>query len=231
MSHPLVVHGPQTRPSRLAEHAEAIRLVLGADLPADFVRFYEATDGLEVRVEQDGAATMASAEIVSLDFAFDDFKPHRQSDDIESYDPDFSEPHCETVWSPDAEVDDDEALERMNTLRRSKLVMSREGLPEWIVVDFAPEDGGVDGRGYRLIWLYEGSEAYPLELDFPTLVDLVKKLGAPFYHAYLPRHMFGLDEVRALLEPYAILHPEVVERLLAIAAAASETDEDEDDSE
>lgn len=222
MSHALTVHPARTRPSRLAEHRDAIVEVLGGELPADFARFYAETDGLEVEVTADGARSMASAEIVSLDVAFDDFKAHRQSEDVDGYDPSFEEPHCETVWSPDAEVDDDEALARMNMLRRSKLVMSMEGLPEWIVVDFAPPDGGFEGRGYQLVWLYEGSEAYPLALDFPTLVELVTKLGAPFYHAYLPPPMFALDEVKRILAPYASLHPAVVERLSAIAAARDE---------
>lgn len=219
MSHVPVVHAARTRPSRLAEHTGAIREVLGGELPADFARFYAETDGLEVDVTVDDQRSMASAEIVSLDAAFDDFKAHRQSDDVEGYDPSYEEPHCETVWSPDAEVDDDEALARMNRLRRAKLVMSLEGLPEWIVVDFAPEDGGFEGRGYQLVWVYEGSEAYPLALDFPKLVGLVKKLGAPFYHAYLPAHMFDLDAVRGILAPYTTLHPDVVEELLTIASS------------
>jgi len=214
----ITIHPPTLRPSRLSEHQNTIRAVLGHDLPADFARFYAETDGLEVRVEQDGSRSGASAEIVSLDFAFDDFKPHRQSSSVDDYDPSFDEPHCEAVWSPDADVDDDEMLARMNTLRRSKLVLSVDGCPEWIVVDFAPPDGGIDGRGYRLIWLYEGSESYPLELDFPTFVDLTKKLGNAFYRAYVPRAIFGEEQVRELLAPYAPLQPEEVARLLAIAA-------------
>lgn len=38
----------------------------------------------------------------------------------------------------------------------------------------------------------------------------------------VPSPMFGLDEVKRILAPYASLHPAVVERLSAIAAARDE---------
>ena len=205
-------------PSKLEELTPRISEVLGSDLPAHFAAFYGEGDGMTVRVEIDGKVTMDwTAEVATLDDAFDGFKPHGQSEDVEGYDPSSEEPFYETIWSPDADVDDEESLTRMNSLRRSKLVMSVPGAPEWIVVDFAPPHGE-----YQLGWVYEGSELHPLALDLPQFLRWFRVFGAArWYWAFLPRGLSQAepDAVRQALALFEESAPAQLEALLEEAAA------------
>lgn len=215
---PIITTSHPLSPSRLEELAPQISEILGADLPEHFAAFYGECDGLKVQVEVDGQVSMDwTAEVVSLDEAFDGFKPHGQSEDVEGYAPSSDEPFYETIWSPDVEVEDEESLARINSLRRSKLVLSVPGAPEWIVVDFAPPQGE-----YQLSWVYEGSELHPLALDLPRFLRWVRVFGAArWYWAFLPADhpQADPDTVRHALAAFADSVPAEIEALLAEAVA------------
>jgi hypothetical protein len=203
-------------PSTLDESMAQVTTVLGREFPDDFAALYRECDGFMVNVEIDGKTSHDwSAAIASLSEAFDDWKLHQQSSDVDDYNPSFDEPFCETIWSPDAEVDDDESLARMNQLRRSKLLLSVPGAPEWIVVDFTPEDGD-----YQLLWVYEGSETQPLALDLPAFLRWVRVFGAArWYWAFLPRdHSMG--DFATTREALAAFAPFAAAELEALANAA-----------
>ena len=215
---PIVTTSSTRSPSKLEEFAPQIVEVLGTDLPDHFAAFYGDGDGLTVQVEIDGKVSMDwTAEVASLDEAFDGFKPHAQSEDVDEYSPSIDEPFYETIWSPDADVDDEESLARMNTLRRSKLVLSVPGAPEWIVVDFAPPAGE-----YQLSWVYEGSELHPLALDLPGFLRWFRVFGAArWYWAFLPADLSQADPdtVRNALAAFADSMPAELDALMAEAAA------------
>ncbi len=217
MSSPRITTSIERRPSTLAANAERIREVLGGDLPPALAALYGETDGLTVSVARDGEPLHHFEGVVAtLEDVFDGWKPHGQAADADEFaDAGFDQAFCEITWSPDADVDADEALAQLNALRRAKLLMSIPGSPEFLVVDLDPPDGEL-----QIGWAYEGCEYHPLDLDLDEFLRMVQMFGsARWFWAYLPHGVSHRNQVADALRDFADTWPDEVAALVRRASA------------
>lgn len=198
--------------STLEENLDNIRAVLGRDLPEAVAAFYAESDGMTVKVVREGVELPDYEGVVaSLEDAFDGWKTHGQAaDSAEFTDASYDEAFCEITWSPDADVDEPEALAQMNAIRRSKLLMSIPGAPEFLVIDHTGSDGVA-----KIGWAYEGSEFHPLDLEFGEFLRLVQLFGAArWYWAFLPAQVDHRKEVQNALKDFVGTYPDEVAALV-----------------
>ncbi|TKC97199.1 hypothetical protein [Polyangium fumosum] len=209
--------------SRLAELAGRVRVVLGKDLPDDVAAFYERSDGLTFRATRGGVPLGEEASICGLEAAFAGFRPHRQyrrrsdyENDVEAGDL-YDQPFCEELWSDGFEVASKRDLDRLNTLKRSKLLVSVPGASAWLTIDpFDPK-----GAPYRIGLAQDGCELFPLDLLFSDFVAWFCRFGAaPWYLAFAGKKAekaMNIDfaaEIERSLAAYAGAFPAEVAALL-----------------
>lgn len=227
MSSPRITTSVERRAPTLSDHAVRIREVLGRDLPPALASLYGDTDGLTVTVARDGEPLdHFEGVIATLEDAFDGWKPHGQAADADEFaDAGFDQAFCEITWSPDADVDADEALAQLNALRRSKLLMSIPGSPEFLVVDLDPPEGEL-----QIGWAYEGCEYHPLDLDLDEFLRMVQMFGAArWFWAYLPPGVSHRNQVAEALRDFVDTWPAEVEALVRRASAGGVVPVDDDD--
>ena len=209
--------------SRLAELAGRVREVLGKDLPDDVAAFYERSDGLAFRATRGGVTLGEEASICGLEAAFAGFRPHRQyrrrkdyENDVETGDL-YDQPFCEELWSDGFEVESKRDLDRLNTLKRSKLLVSIPGASAWLAIDyFDPK-----GAPYRIGLAQDGCERFPLDLSFSDFVASFCRFGgACWYLAFAGKKAekaMNIDfaaEIERSLADYAGAFPAEVAALL-----------------
>ncbi|MDI3289847.1 hypothetical protein [Polyangium sp. 15x6] len=209
--------------SRLAELAGRVREVLGKDLPDDVAAFYERSDGLVFRATRGGVPLGEEASICGLEAAFAGFRPHRQyrsmrdhENDVETGDL-YAQPFCEELWSDGFEVESRRDLDRLNTLKRSKLLVSVPGESVWLTIDhFDPK-----GAPYRIGIAEDGCDLFPLDLSFSDFVAYFRRFGAArWYLAFAGKKAekaknidFGA-EIERSLEGHAAAFPAEVAALI-----------------
>lgn len=177
-----------TRPkSRLAELSGRVRDILGRDLPDDVAAFYERSDGLHYVATRRGERIGFEASISGLEEAFGGFRPHRQYRSRRDYEKDleegdiYTQPFCEEIWSDGFEVESKRDLDRLNALKRSKLVVSIPGDSAWLTIDYADPNGSP----YRIGLAEDGYDLFPLDLSFSDLVAHFQRFGAArWYFAF-----------------------------------------------
>ncbi|MDI1449060.1 hypothetical protein [Polyangium sp. 6x1] len=208
--------------SRLAELASRIREVLGKDLPDDVAAFYERSDGLAFRATRGGVLLGEEASICGLEAAFAGFRPHRQYRSRRDYENDvemgdlYDQPFCEELWSDGFDVESRRDLDRLNALKRSKLLVSVPGASTWLTIDyFDPK-----GAPYRIGLAQDGCELYPLDLSFSDFVAWFRRFGVtPWYLAFAGKKAekaMNIDvsaELRTSLADHAAAFPAEVAAL------------------
>ena len=208
-------------PSALAEHAAAIREALGRDLPSDLAAFYADGDGLRYEATgPDGETIGDEAEIYCLQEAFAGFRAHRPLPSIEAFGEDdemCDQPFYEELWSEEFPLDSEEDLDRLNTLRRSKVLVSIPGESAWLTIDLLDPDAP-----YRIGLAQDGCDLHPLDLSFPDFVANFRRFGAArWYLAFAGRaaeEAMNIDFASTLatsLAPFAKAWPDEVAALVA----------------
>lgn len=174
-------------PSKLHEFAGKIREILGRDLPDEVAAFYAQGDGITFRATRGGKTFCDEALLCGLEEAFDAFRPHVQYRSRKAYEKDidegdiYSQAFCEQIWSDGFDVETKRDLDRLNTLKRSKLLVSIPGESVWLTIDyFDPQ-----GAPYRIGVAQDGCELYPLDLSFTDFVTHFQRFGARhWYYAF-----------------------------------------------
>ncbi len=213
-----------TRPaSKLGEFAEKVRAILGRDLPEEIAAFYAQGDGMHVRVTRGNDELWGEASICGIEEAFDQFRPHVQYRSRKAHEKDidegdiYSQAFCEQIWSDSFDVETKRDLDRLNALKRAKLLVSVPGESVWLTIDyFDPQ-----GAPYRIGVAHDGCELYPLDVSFTDFVEHFQRFGARhWYYAFAGKKAakamnvdLGEDVERSLAE-FASAMPVEVEALV-----------------
>jgi len=208
--------------SVLARYRGRIVEVLGKDLPDELAAFYAEGDGLRYRATGPGGELVGDeAVIYGLEQAFAGFRAHQRVRSIDAFYEDEAlsdQPFYEELWNEDFELDSRRDLDRLNALKRSKVLVSIPGESAWLTVDLLDPKR----TPYQLGLAEDARELYPLELSFSEFVGHFSRFGASrWYLAFAGKKAeaaMNIDfavEVERSLAPFASAWPEEVEGLLA----------------
>jgi hypothetical protein len=209
-------------PSKLAKHRDRIRALLGRDLPDELVAFYAEGDGLRYRATgPDGELVGDACEILGLERVFAKFRPHRPVRSIEAFEEDdemSDQPFYEELWNEEFELESRRDLDRLNALKRSKVLVSIPGESAWLTVDLLDPKHAP----YRLGLAEDARELHPLELSFADFVACFSRFGVSrWYLAFAGKKAeaaMNIDfaaELEKSLAPFSSAWPEEVDALVA----------------
>lgn len=194
------LHITLTRPaSALSKLEKAIHGLLGKDLPAEVRAFYERADGLQYRCGAAGEASAGyDATLVGLDGMFGGlrkgkFRAHKQLKSIAAFEDDVmpGQPFYEEFWSEEIELESKKDLQRLNVLKRQKLLVSIPGESAYLAIDLFDEK-----REYGLNLLEDARDIYPLDLSLSDFVRYFSQFGAArWYYAFLGKKAFAEKNV------------------------------------
>lgn len=210
-------------PSKLAALSAKVREILGRDLPDEIAAFYARGDGMHIRATRGDQVLPGEASICGLEEAFDEFRPHVQYRSRKAHEKDidegdiYAQAFCEQIWSDSFDVETKRDLDRLNALKRSKLIVSVPGESVWLTIDyFDPE-----GAPYRIGVAHDGCELYPLDLSFLDFVAHFQRFGAAhWYYAFAGKKAAKAmnvdlgENVELSLAPFAQAMPTEVDALV-----------------
>ena len=216
-------------PPKLAEHVQTIEKLLKKPLPEHFSSFYSTSDGLTYSASRGGSSLGIDATLCGLEAMFDGFKRHVQLRNEEAFD-DFQggdmydAPFCGTIWSEDFDLEEKGALTRLNTMLRSKLLVSVPGAPDALVVDFAPKTKKGVAKEYEILLVSSGNDVAPLDLDFPTFVRHFERFGATgWYYAFAgakSARVLNIDLAATVKNGMSVFGPDLAQEIDALVTRA-----------
>lgn len=178
--------------STLEAHQAKIKKVLKRELPDEVRRFYADSDGLSHQAARGGVILGERQELSGLERLFDGFKPHRQIKNEEAFYEAIDEgalyenPFCGEIFSEDFELNERGDLARLNTMLRSKLLVSVAGAPDALIIDFAPKAKKGEVVDYQIALAHEGNDLCPMAISFSEFVEQFSRFGAAgWYYAYI----------------------------------------------
>lgn len=190
--------------STLSKHEANITKLLGRPLPDDVRALYAEHDGIRYSCGDEectlvGLAAMFGGVVAG---GFRSHVPVKTVDQEDFASP--REPFYEEFFNEYFELDSKKALARLNALKRQKLLVSIEGESAYLTIDFFDPT-----EDYKIYFLQDARELYPLDLRFPELVEQITRFGAArWYFAYLDKkagremNINLREEIESSLEPF-----------------------------
>lgn len=190
------LHITLTRPASALSKLEApIHRLLGKELPPEVRAVYERADGLHYRCKDAGEGPSGyDATLVGLEGMFGglskgNFRAHKPLKSIDAFEDDVmaGQPFYEEFWSEEFELESKKDLQRLNVLKRQKLLVSLPGESAYLSIDLFDEK-----REYGLNLLEDARDIFPLDLSLPDFVQYFSKFGAArWYYAFLGKKAFA----------------------------------------
>lgn len=212
----------------LATHAPTIEKLLRKPLPADVAAFYATSDGMTYAASRAGVSLGIDDVLCGLEAMFAGFKKHKQLKNEEAFD-DFQSdmydaPFCGTIWSEDFGIEEKGDLARLNTMLRSKLLVSVAGQPDALVIDLAPKAKKGVTKDYEILLVHEGNDVVPLDLDFSTFVKHFALFGATgWFWAFVGKkggETLNIDPAESVESGMASFAPDFGKEIEALVARA-----------
>ena len=165
---------PVIPPSTLAANQANIKAAIGRSLPAEVAEFYRLCDGFEHRTQHPG--WVFDEGINSLAMMFDNFKPLQKLDEDYTEECGYcSDPFYEQMWNDwlldTLDLDDEESIQKFNKIRRQKQLVTLNGDPSSITIDFYEPE-------YKIYYMNDSCDMFQIRISFTQFVHAFAYLGS-----------------------------------------------------